>query len=1093
MKPGFKLRILSALLALPLGLSCPPQALALRAQSVEGTGTEELSSILGKPSRRGLLAWAAGLTGFTYLVTNYWPSSNIRPRFLDPDEIPYPWAALFQTTENRPDITMRNRDDTLTFWINEAVHLVGEIHALDRQGRLLGEIEVTGDQLRSSAHRVVDPRTGEGRGFLRMDRSEISVFDRSGRLIAQATLKSKDRDGRPLPGHVPEALPGSGAQGERYPVYRVVSRNEDNTPAQIELVGFLSHDSQGKRTLLDSKRNGISFLEPVWVVTDVDDRNRVVCLTPPSSRASRYFKEPASEPLVRDLQETLRLFQPTDIRGKRGKILLAHRLIQLQVLLGQRTIRIDPMKARETAQRLRQGEEINLENPADRRLLWEAIGNAHPWYAIARQAVRELGWQEDERVLRFVLGQLQCTVLREQDRERAILPPGIFDARTREMLLFLLQFQSLSTREEITEFFDRRSWNIDPFLSDPQAEWTTKLHHVFGLTSFEEFGFSRLRSSSLQWLALQAAALERAGYPTYLISLAPGEQTAVLNDETKTVSYEWVLLIQDKNDPAQWHGLGLSEVETRILSGRADDRLVRLTQAQANRFLQQPINVRARLQAYPTVSWDVRVTVEACERQLRQNKKLRQEPFAQWLGWPVELRPADLFESESRQLREEWVDAMAQRFDQWARRNNLRVEIDRRLSAEDVALRKAGVAAAVRLLPAKVFTGLRTVRFAIALRSTYEKILIVDGKEVRIKGYHSAVGLYSGRDRSVSTIYGVSTPLHELAHHWQLAIARDIRRHLHEMDVTDLYTRISWEPTGRRGEWRRRPGEIDLVRFFGRTHALLEECEDLAIGAENYGLSGQEFRLSAQAQMDAGDFVLAAKYLFLKYIMWLDEDGRSLEFQLTPAERLNPFTFERVLQNIERFRNNRQLPPEIERLRGLILQIRRLWEDSRDAKRIVRGDAARPVLGTGVEEQATASISNFLQALAREAPRGITPVVIQAGLEEPYPQLRALSRLKGSPLLISSGNPTDDITALISRWDAREAVFVGFEDTAGWFRGIAQRAGVRLRTISPGHRDFVQFMLAVLAESTGIEEAAIAARNDFGHFLDTAESLALQL
>lgn len=50
-------------------------------------------------------------------------------------------------------------------------------------------------------------------------------------------------------------------------------------------------------------------------------------------------------------------------------------------------------------------------------------------------------------------------------------------------------------------------------------------------------------------------------------------------------------------------------------------------------------------------------------------------------------------------------------------------------------------------------------------------------------------------------------------------------------------------------------------------------------------------------------------------------------------------------------------------------------------------------------------------------------------------------------------------------------------------------AGLESRAIVPGQREFVPFILAVLAESAGLEESVVAAQRWFGDLLDAAEAL----
>ncbi len=144
---------------------------------------------------------------------------------------------------------------------------------------------------------------------------------------------------------------------------------------------------------------------------------------------------------------------------------------------------------------------------------------------------------------------------------------------------------------------------------------------------------------------------------------------------------------------------------------------------------------------------------------------------------------------------------------------------------------------------------------------------------------------------------------------------------------------------------------------------------------------------------------------------------------------------------------------------------------------------------SGLEEAALSRVADFFRAMAVEAPRGLTPVVIGAGLEERYPELKVFASVKTAPVLLSRGDPVEDVATLIA-WDARQIVFAGLEEQAGRLIPIADRAGITVtRVVTPGSQEFTPFFLTVVSEAAGLEEAAVAAREDFGRFLDDVAAL----
>lgn len=137
----------------------------------------------------------------------------------------------------------------------------------------------------------------------------------------------------------------------------------------------------------------------------------------------------------------------------------------------------------------------------------------------------------------------------------------------------------------------------------------------------------------------------------------------------------------------------------------------------------------------------------------------------------------------------------------------------------------------------------------------------------------------------------------------------------------------------------------------------------------------------------------------------------------------------------------------------------------------------------------TVGLEEAFRALASEAPHGVTPVLIGAGLEERYPELKALAAVQGSPIILSRGGLEEDLTYLNSR-GIREFVFAGSEEQAAPLKTAAMQAGMTLsRVITPGQQEFVPFILTVLAEAAGLEESVLAQKRWFGDMLDAAEAL----
>lgn len=117
--------------------------------------------------------------------------------------------------------------------------------------------------------------------------------------------------------------------------------------------------------------------------------------------------------------------------------------------------------------------------------------------------------------------------------------------------------------------------------------------------------------------------------------------------------------------------------------------------------------------------------------------------------------------------------------------------------------------------------------------------------------------------------------VHELTHHWDLKVALGTDgKNLGLGDLSKIYYDISWTPEKIKQEiygWNYRKVEMDRHDFdgddFARHYGLCNRREDLATMAEAYVTGGAQIRKRIRQQMKKGNFELAAKYLFVRYLM----------------------------------------------------------------------------------------------------------------------------------------------------------------------------------------------------------------------------------
>ncbi|MBU0687787.1 MAG: tetratricopeptide repeat protein [Candidatus Margulisbacteria bacterium] len=180
-------------------------------------------------------------------------------------------------------------------------------------------------------------------------------------------------------------------------------------------------------------------------------------------------------------------------------------------------------------------------------------------------------------------------------------------------------------------------------------------------------------------------------------------------------------------------------------------------------------------------------------------------------------------------------------------------------------------------------------------------------------------------DEDEVQIYQSSKPLgtivHELGHHWDLSVSRGLSgSQLGFGDLSNVLYDISWTPDKIRrevasDEWREnKPDRTGFdIEDFAEEYGLCNRKEDLATMVEYYVIYGQNLRDRITEQMERGNFELAVKYLFVKYVMPFrgreyPQNGEYLGFaeveqKLNECLEANPGTVEAsTIQALERIK-----------------------------------------------------------------------------------------------------------------------------------------------------------------------------------------------
>ncbi len=193
----------------------------------------------------------------------------------------------------------------------------------------------------------------------------------------------------------------------------------------------------------------------------------------------------------------------------------------------------------------------------------------------------------------------------------------------------------------------------------------------------------------------------------------------------------------------------------------------------------------------------------------------------------------------------------------------------------------------------------------------FEKLKVIDFTKINMKSvaakYSPSFG-HSGiavSDRNLSRLFGISTIIHELMHHWDVSIDKEVLREMGIKvpakdpssiyysiswsvpwlsvmrgnkdlpDLSSIYYRISWHspwlPVMQRNrDFANFVGVDGIMETDGRKYGMVNQREDFATFGTAYtfqehNVIDHNLRLFIRAQMSSGNFKPAAKYLYVRF------------------------------------------------------------------------------------------------------------------------------------------------------------------------------------------------------------------------------------
>ncbi|OGR89318.1 MAG: hypothetical protein A2992_02845 [Elusimicrobia bacterium RIFCSPLOWO2_01_FULL_59_12] len=368
-----------------------------------------------------------------------------------PVELPgNPWSKLFSVRLDRSELPYFKEQDFLRFAVSDTGS-GWDVLAFDRAGHQLGPADVP---QANYSQRIIEPNTGATIGFYNSYmQAEFTIYDRYGDRAITAVFGPTGRGGRLLAGVPLRYRHWKREENGPLPIFEVLSTDPDGAALRVRFIGSLETHPDRPTTLNDANGRPIANLAVAGGLYSRSGQSqafRLVGLSDLYSLSNRLFHGPANTQNLEELAKLRVEFHSDTSEGRRLRLLIEHRWIEMQMLVGRYPpLKIDPLRAANLARWLNSSslDQLNANRPEINRQLWEAMGQAHPWYRIASEAIRNLGWQDDRDLLEHALLEFRVLwngIAVRADEPRYQLGDPI-DSFGRQRWVNLLTYNSLTT------------------------------------------------------------------------------------------------------------------------------------------------------------------------------------------------------------------------------------------------------------------------------------------------------------------------------------------------------------------------------------------------------------------------------------------------------------------------------------------------------------------------------------------------------------------------------------------------------------------------------------------------------------------------
>lgn len=662
-----------------------------------------------------------------------------------------------------------------------------------------------------------------------------------------------------------------------------------------------------------------------------------------ATRPEGFYSGTPTQELLKDLRDHLAAAPNNRGLDRLRRVEIAARIIQVDILLGDLGSKkysdavIRPARALEALDALQalNPDEINDLKSADtRRVLWDAIAFAHPAYRLYVEAVRLAGHEDDPEILDRTLKPLLTSWTKGSNTRPLTEMRKPLGEWGREVLSDCLRMQAIADPEGAVRL-------TAGFKTIPES-MTRRTRAVGTPPAMNTRPFPQLRASGkmtdFDRALHQAAALHRTGRKVSFWSVAVERE---IDATTKTVAQEPVIIFREHEDKEPLIALG-SRALGKLSGEEVHPGVYRFeSPAALENFLIERVQYRVLMSDVLAAHSSPVVWAGAMQKFLT-NRPGAAGPrellidlsyLDPWAGFATSA--AASLEDAAQKAFARFVEArkikvaVAKVKDEKAQDAVVVRDVNEREKELVFPMHEATLARAFHTLPAKFFGNIGTI--TLQSEPVKEKLSagIREGSRLVTKEIESPLygRGWSNRFMLAKPLFDVS--IHELTHCWALSRNEKFKIGDWEGTVVDAFNEISWQRS--EGKWMARGGTIrtdDFIRPYGGTN----EKEDIAVESEYYVVHCKALRDHVRTQLKRGNIVPAVKYLYMKHIGFLDNDGKCLEFETDVGDP--PFTREDVDHAIKEMEARKPLTDEQKRLRDHVARIFALAAEMIKSKRI---------------------------------------------------------------------------------------------------------------------------------------------------------------